>query len=347
MSLSSGHAFAQSAIDIAADAGRKFELQLQMLEDARVTIISSDGLKTQSPATLKAGSTIMVGVPNSMNLSMNLNDLSSIDLNKVVENLGTGQTQDVVVGTVADKKQRRLINETARVNLSDMVKKGKVRLERVEQVEDTEITNVTEGSVECLTKDCPGDSSSKTKQKSNIEEVISKFKDNISRLVASYESSSEVQELMSTVKQGYTARNRGQNKTTIAKAPIVSGSIGACYNGVKTALLRSGLVDRRLVGVAAKNAGQEVEKEFINLMNPELKYKIKSPKDAPKGSVLVYEGHKCSKADSNCKYGHIEIKTESGFISDYYSPNARTGDALEGKGRKLIGVYIKGTKNNL
>ncbi len=129
----------------------------------------------------------------------------------------------------------------------------------------------------------------------------------------------------------------------IAKSRALKKSRGLCFRWVKLALKQSGLVDIYLPGVAAKNAGYELTKHgFINVITSD-NYSINSPYDAPVGAVLVYD--KTSDAqDKNAKYGHIEIRTVDGFASDYFSKNARTGDArsgLSGRGRRLIGVYIK------
>jgi LysM repeat protein len=116
-----------------------------------------------------------------------------------------------------------------------------------------------------------------------------------------------------------------------------------CYAWVKRALQDSGAVSRYLVGVPAKGAGPELAKEgYVNVLGKP-GYNIKSPYDAPKGAVLVY-GAAPGATDGAAKWGHIEIRTSSGFASDYKSPRARTGPAengLSGKGRVLIGVYIK------
>lgn len=120
-------------------------------------------------------------------------------------------------------------------------------------------------------------------------------------------------------------------------------SIGRCYAWVKTALQQSGAVRDYLPGVAAKGAGPALEQRgFVNLLR-QPGTTIRSPYDAPKGAVLVY-GAAPGATDRNAKYGHIEIRTETGFASDYASANARTGSAangLSGRGRVLIGVYVK------
>jgi LysM repeat protein len=120
-------------------------------------------------------------------------------------------------------------------------------------------------------------------------------------------------------------------------------SIGRCYAWVKTALQKSGTVSDYIPGVAAKDAGPALEQRgFVNILNRP-GAGIRSAYDAPKGAVLVY-GAAPGAADRNAKYGHIEIRTDSGFASDYASANARTGAAANGltsRGRTLIGVYVK------
>ncbi|WP_084581871.1 LysM peptidoglycan-binding domain-containing protein [Sphingomonas azotifigens] len=120
-------------------------------------------------------------------------------------------------------------------------------------------------------------------------------------------------------------------------------SIGRCYAWVKTALQQSGAVRDYLPGVAAKGAGPALaQRGFVNLLD-QPGANIRSPYDAPKGAVLVY-GAAPGATDRNAKYGHIEIRTDHGFASDYASANARTGGAangLTGRGRTLIGVYVK------
>lgn len=119
-------------------------------------------------------------------------------------------------------------------------------------------------------------------------------------------------------------------------------SSGSCYRFVKEALLRAGVVSDYIPGVAAKDAGPALEaRGFTNILTPGSG--IRSAYDAPVGAVLVY-GAAPGAADRNARYGHIEIRTANGFASDYFSPRARTGPAdngLEGRGRVLIGVYVK------
>ena len=118
-------------------------------------------------------------------------------------------------------------------------------------------------------------------------------------------------------------------------------STSQCYRFVKEALQRAGVVSDYMPGVAAQGAGPALEaRGFTNILPGS---NIRSPYDAPVGAVLVY-GAAPGATDRNARYGHIEIRTPNGFASDYFSVRARTGDAaagLEGRGRVLIGVYVK------
>lgn len=128
-----------------------------------------------------------------------------------------------------------------------------------------------------------------------------------------------------------------------AQSHVLPRSAGKCYRYVKQALQATGAVNTYLEGVAAKGAGPQLEKQgFVNVLGKP-GANIRSPYDAPPGAVLVY-GAAPGATDKNAQYGHIEIRTRDGFASDYFSTRARTGDAsagLDGRGRVLIGVYIK------
>jgi hypothetical protein len=52
---------------------------------------------------------------------------------------------------------------------------------------------------------------------------------------------------------------------------------------------------------------------------------ISEAEEAPNGAVIIYHAHNSSlKGDAGAPYGHIEVKTPSGYISDFSTPNART-----------------------
>ena len=92
-----------------------------------------------------------------------------------------------------------------------------------------------------------------------------------------------------------------------------------CWRYVKQALLQAGAVPVYPATNYACQAGVELTSRygFVRLA-------INNPYSAPVGSVLVYGGNGA---------GHVEIRTEHGFASDYRSPWACR--------YKLIGVYAK------
>ena len=105
----------------------------------------------------------------------------------------------------------------------------------------------------------------------------------------------------------------------IADANAFPHSTMRCWRYVKAALLQAGAVAAYPKTNYAFQAGAELTSQygFVRL-------KIHDPYSAPVGSVLVYSGGEA---------GHVEIRTEHGFASDYRSPwRCRY---------RLIGVYAK------
>jgi LysM repeat protein len=129
----------------------------------------------------------------------------------------------------------------------------------------------------------------------------------------------------------------------VAEARAGNRARGKSYKWVKEALLASGMVKDYFPGVSAISAGQELAKRgFTNLLALSGS-KIRSPHDAPTGSVLLYAATP-SATDRNAQLGHMEVRTRNGFASDYATQEARTGAAangLHGRDAVLIGVYVK------
>ncbi|HEV3242915.1 MAG TPA: hypothetical protein VGZ31_00715 [Chthoniobacterales bacterium] len=107
---------------------------------------------------------------------------------------------------------------------------------------------------------------------------------------------------------------------TIAEERAHAHSREQCWHYVKEALLASGAVSSYPKSVYAKDAA----KELVNNYGFK-KLSVRDPYKAPVGSVLVYNAKNGA--------GHVEIKTKSGFASDFRSriPSPRP----------LIGVYTK------
>ncbi|MCB0349453.1 MAG: hypothetical protein KDD37_11505, partial [Bdellovibrionales bacterium] len=190
--------------------------------------------------------------------------------------------------------------------------------------------NETEGAAGCT--NCTKDSNV---SRSLLREIYDELSDIFNsqmisadeKMVKDYSESPEVEALISC-----------------AERNVRPGPTGYCYRYVKNALLGGNLSSTYLNGVPAKKAGAELRREgYTNLLQLDgWDKKILSPYDAPKGAILVYDGG---------QYGHIEIKSgdvgEGGFISDYYSESSRVGqvsNGLSGRGRTLIGVYVKDVK---
>jgi len=105
----------------------------------------------------------------------------------------------------------------------------------------------------------------------------------------------------------------------IAAARAHPHSTEQCWGYVKSALLDAQVVPTRPTTEYAREAGDELETKFgftrIGVM---------SPFDAPVGAVLVYGGPGA---------GHVEIRTATGFVSDFISATPSS--------RPLLGVYVK------
>src|ERR1700736_3292009 len=108
---------------------------------------------------------------------------------------------------------------------------------------------------------------------------------------------------------------------TIAQERAHAHSREQCWRYVKEALLASGIISSYPKTVNAKDAGQELVKNYGFK-----KLSVRDPFKAPVGSVLVYGASKAP--------GHVEIRTRDGFASDFRSKIPSP--------RPLLGVYAKG-----
>ncbi len=82
----------------------------------------------------------------------------------------------------------------------------------------------------------------------------------------------------------------------------------------------AGVVKSRPQTPLAKQAGQELVNNYGFKKLP-----VSNPYEAPVGSVLVYDAKRAA--------GHVEIRTETGFVSDFRSKTPSR--------RPLIGVFAK------
>jgi len=107
----------------------------------------------------------------------------------------------------------------------------------------------------------------------------------------------------------------------IAEQRAQQHSIRSCWRYVKEALLAANVVNTYPGTTYAKQAGEElINKHGFRRLS------ISDPFKAPLGSVLVYGG---------AGAGHVEIRTQGGFVSDFESPTPSK--------RPLLGVFVKPT----
>src|SRR5215470_2024098 len=106
----------------------------------------------------------------------------------------------------------------------------------------------------------------------------------------------------------------------IAEERAHAHSLSKCWHFVKEALVAAGVVKSRPQTPLAKQAGQELVNNYGFKKLP-----VSNPYEAPVGSVLVYGAKRAA--------GHVEIRTETGFVSDFRSKIPSR--------RPLIGVFAK------
>ena len=107
---------------------------------------------------------------------------------------------------------------------------------------------------------------------------------------------------------------------TIAEERARAHSLKKCWAFVKEALVAAGVVKSRPQTSLAKQAGQELVSNYGFKKLP-----VTDPYQAPVGSVLVYGAKRAP--------GHVEIRTETGFVSDFRSKIPSR--------RPLLGVFAK------
>ena len=107
---------------------------------------------------------------------------------------------------------------------------------------------------------------------------------------------------------------------TIAEERAHAHSRSRCWHYVKEALLASGVIDSRPKTELARDAAADLVNNYGFK-----KLSVNDPFSAPVGSVLVY--------GTSRSVGHVELRTKSGFVSDFRSPTPSR--------RPLLGVFAK------
>jgi hypothetical protein len=107
---------------------------------------------------------------------------------------------------------------------------------------------------------------------------------------------------------------------TLAEERAHAHSREQCWRYVKDALLAAGAVSSRPKTVLAKEAGDELARNYGFT-----RLSINDPYAAPVGAVLVYDAKRAA--------GHVEIRTSDGFVSDFRSKTPSP--------RRLVAIYAK------
>jgi hypothetical protein len=107
---------------------------------------------------------------------------------------------------------------------------------------------------------------------------------------------------------------------TIAEERANARSRSQCWHYVKEALLSAGVVNSYPKTAYAIEAGRELVRDYGFR-----RLSIHDPYAAPVGAILVYGTRRNG--------GHVEIRTEDGFASDYHSKRPRY--------YPLVAVYAK------
>lgn len=107
---------------------------------------------------------------------------------------------------------------------------------------------------------------------------------------------------------------------TVAEERAHAHSREQCWHYVKDALLAAGAVSSRPKTLLAKEAGDELARNYGFT-----RLSVNDPYAAPVGAVLVYDAKRAA--------GHVEIRTRDGFVSDFRSKTPSP--------RRLLAVYAK------
>lgn len=107
---------------------------------------------------------------------------------------------------------------------------------------------------------------------------------------------------------------------TIAQERARAHSLSKCWRYVKEALVAAGVVKSRPQTLLAKQAGKELVNNYGFKKLP-----VSDPYQAPVGAVLVYGAKRAA--------GHVEIRTQDGFVSDFRSKTPSR--------RPLLGIFAK------
>ncbi len=129
------------------------------------------------------------------------------------------------------------------------------------------------------------------------------------------------QERLGPASQGLRYDARMLRAVRLAQERARQRTTWHCWAYVKNALLAARVVPERPATLYARQAGEELVRRFGFKQLREM-----DPRRAPVGAVVVYGG-----GDA----GHVELRTERGFVSDFFSPTPYP--------RPVLGIYVKHT----
>jgi hypothetical protein len=102
---------------------------------------------------------------------------------------------------------------------------------------------------------------------------------------------------------------RLRRAASIAEERANAHSKAHCWRSVKEALLESGVINSYPKTNYACQAGDELVRQYGFQ-----KLHVRDPYDAPLGSVIVF-------SQGSNGAGHVELRTKTGFVSDYWTRN--------------------------
>jgi hypothetical protein len=320
-----------------------YDLQLSLSTDYTVIMDSS-----LAPITLHAGDEVSVSVP--LSALNGITDPNKVNLSSVVSKIPKDPSgffpgrNEVTIQEARDEKAKPYIGESAKMELLSLLSNHHVMLKSIKESEEEESDEVDTEAKVCI--NCISGSTPQPPP-STLDLLIKKLYSGSARVINSIEdavksfvNSDMNKKLLAKIKSGFTMRLGATYKVgrqITLRDGVESPFHRKCLRGVKMALWQSGVFSDYPGEERAKKFGAVLEKHgYMNLMNTSFRSQIKTPCDAPPGSVLVYSGGKS---------GHAEIRTEKGFMSDYFSKDSRIGcsSGLAARGRQLTGVYIAKT----
>ena len=149
------------------------------------------------------------------------------------------------------------------------------------------------------------------------------------------EVSIETKSLITVMMDGAKIRRNKARTKTGSKA--ATASTGRCSMFIAIGLTKAGCTENYTC-YRAKDCDNDLTKQGFEKVT-DYKTRYKTLYDVPPGAIIVY-----SPTDGTPN-GHIEMRTETGFVSDYASPKPRPGVSgawsSSSSGRKVKAILVK------